>query len=802
MIGASKFVNRTREIQQLYTEFRAVGKRNKVIFVHGTTGVGKSALTRKFADDQKEHLAVRVRVTDAKHADGYLFGRLAQETSRGEEQRHGMPLERYVREVPGGQIRQWYYRLLLSAVSGGTLRTAAPAAAKVEFERLANEGAFSGDQIFLRSDTDTTAMLLGYLRYLFERQRYVIAVENIQTLDDSSARTIPEVLTAGTGQFLLLEYTDGGAAGLPLPNLKGLFADAADVRQIEVRRLSWSDLRPYLAPSTIERVAETVYVAHDGNLRQLQDLEFLLADDMSEADVFESPTAARLRRLGKAQMLTLAAVVAHSSPVHNEALTGLYRHMRALHDTFVDLEAEAVVLQSDGLLRIDSGRWSVAHDSIGHVALLEPTYDRYFTIAYQAWSLYYGSAYGQRDFVLISENEMLSLLFHFYLHSDVMRIFSILNDVERVATTSVAPRTAMDFLRRLLSHMEQTDASNDALQRVLYTLIDIAYAVGMYGEAAHLLARIEADSERRRVSEVALLNRLDEHDVAIAAALRHLDAPHVPNSSYELSLKLLLIVSLRSSNRFLEAEAMFSEVAENRAYESLPEYGYFLRNAEIVLDRDESIAYIRKSIRFFQERSMVIAEAHSRISLAMYLILEGKLDDAEEEHRHVAGLISGQTNERHIVFNNQALVRLYRGPGSFNEGLELLSQARTTLSTPFDTISIYNNLFVAYAMSGRKESAEAAATRLQELLPTEPDLILHRTVYFNLAQYDRQHGLHTSAERFLAAARDAAPPTEEYWSFRLEGAQFPQRNAMRASIPYDLAFLSYWHFPIPPTLAR
>jgi tetratricopeptide (TPR) repeat protein len=801
MIRTAKFVNRTREIRQLQTELRSLTEANKIVFVHGTTGVGKSALTRKFSDDQSAHVSVRVRVTDAKHADGYLVGRLAQEISRVEEHRDGMSLARYVREVPGEEVRHWYYRLLLGAVSGGTLRSALPAAAKIEFERLENQGAFSSDQIFLRADTDTTAMLLGYLKYLFVHQRYVIAVENIQTIDDSSARTMPEVLMAPTGQFLLLEYTQGGTAtSLPLSNVKGLFDDVADVRQIEVRKLSWDDLRPYLAPSTIERIAQRVYVTQDGNLRQLQDLEYLLADEATESEVGESPTAERLRRLQKPQMLTLAAIVAHSSPVHAETLDALYSHMRTLHDGFVDLEAEAASLQHDGLLRFDNGRWTVDHDSIGHVAAAEPQYERYFAIAYQAWSIYYGAAYQQRNFALVSENEMLSLLFHFYLHSDVMRIFSILDDVERVATTSVAPRTAMEFLRKLVSYLETTAGSESTLQRVLYTLIDIAYAVGMFADAAELLERITVDSDRRRVCEVALLNRLDEHEGAIANALRYLDDRHEAHSSYELSLKLLLMISFRSSNQFDRAEAVFRDIARDRQYDSLPEYGYFLRNAEIVLDRGESIAYIKKSIDFFHQRAMVVAEAHSRISLGMYLILAGRLDDAEEQHRAVATLISGKTNERHIVFSNQAAVRIYRGEASFNEALELLSQARATLSTPFDTISIYNNMFVIYALSGRTESAEATAARLQQLLPSEPDRVLHRTIYYNLAEYDRRHGLRSSHERFFNAAREAAPPTEEYWSYRLDGGTFPEGSAMRASIPYDLAFLSYWHFPILATL--
>jgi tetratricopeptide (TPR) repeat protein len=299
---------------------------------------------------------------------------------------------------------------------------------------------------------------------------------------------------------------------------------------------------------------------------------------------------------------------------------------------------------------------------------------------------------------------------------------------------------------------------------------------------------------------VALLNRLDDQESAIASALRYLDERHTAHSSYELSLKLLLMVSFRSCNQYDNAEAIFHDIAGDRRYDSLPEYGYFLRNAEIVLERDESIAFIRKSVEFFHQRAMSVAEAHSRISLGMYLILAGALDDAEEQHRAVAALISGKTNERHIVFNNQAVVRIYRGEASFDEALELLSQARATLSTPFDTISIYNNLFVIYALSGRTESAEATAARLQQLLPSEPDRVLHRTIYYNLSEYDRRQGLRSSHERFLAAAREAAPPVEEYWSYRLEAGAFPKGAATRASIPYDLAFLSYWHFPIPATL--
>jgi tetratricopeptide (TPR) repeat protein len=796
MLHSAKFLNRNREIRRLRDELKSTAANNKIVMVHGRTAVGKSALTRKLTEEQSERLPVRVPIMATRHPDGHFFGRLAQELHRAEKARHGMTLERYVREIPGGDVRNWYYSLLIGATSGGTVASSASKLLQIEFERLTNSGTFSPDHIFLSADTDTMPMLSSYVSYLFSEHRYAIAVENVQVIDERSAVWLSNLLTVPASQFLLFEYTDEADLAISMREVEAFFENACDLSRMSVERLSWDDLRPYLAASTIESIARKVYVVHGGNLRQLQDLEFLLAeDDTDSTETFESPTAERLRRLSKTQKFALAMIVAHSGAVHPESLDALYQYMPALRDDFHDLIADAEALQ-DEFVKRDGGRWIVAHDSIAAAVNTGDTYERYLRLSYEAWSRYYAAEYQRRNFTLISENEMLSLLFHFHLHSDISRIYLILPDVERVATTSIAPQSAMNFLRQLLGRLEATSVDEATMDRVRFTLLDIAYAVGLYTEAASLLAQINADSERRRVYEVALLYRRDLNEDAIALALRYLDRPHVAGSSYELSLKLLLMAAFRSANRFRECDRMFEEIEATAAYNTLPEYGYFLRNAEIVVDLDESIEYIERSIDFFHARKMDVAEAHSRISLAMELILKGDLDGAEEQHAVIAALMSGKTNERHIVFNNQALVRIYRGPSEYEHALELLSQARATANTPFETISLYTNLFVVYAMSKNYNAADGAAARIEQLLKSEPDRVLHRTAYYNFAMYARQRGLETEARRYLALARDAVGVQGDYWRYRLEDEPFTGPRPMRASIPYDLAFLSYWHFPV------
>jgi tetratricopeptide (TPR) repeat protein len=296
----------------------------------------------------------------------------------------------------------------------------------------------------------------------------------------------------------------------------------------------------------------------------------------------------------------------------------------------------------------------------------------------------------------------------------------------------------------------------------------------------------------------AVLDRLDRHDEAIQFIRHRLSQPRSTRLEYTFYLKLILMVSHRSCNQFTECKDVFNELIHNPDYRALPAYPYLLRNAEIVLPDDESVAPVEESIRQFVLLENPTGEAHSRITLAMYLALAGKIEAAEQQLDRAGRLLQGRSMERHVVLNDRAVLRLLRQPEDCAGAIALLNSALSTVTTSFDYGAIYNNMLIAYTRQHNHGAAEELERRILALLPQQPDQVLHRTLYYNLAYAAGERYDTFSAERFRARVDEIGPLGDPYWESRLSspGGAVSEGEDFMLAFPFHPVFITNWHLEI------
>jgi tetratricopeptide (TPR) repeat protein len=804
MPSKETFVNRVSELRILTSDISARHQRNTIVFLQGVSGVGKSAFTRRLLQGLQTEFRAKVEILAGNHTDGYYIGQIARTLDLVARLEGNIDLVSFLRSVTNRDIRQRYESLLLSTQFDFDSLPANRSLATV-LQHRADDGRLSIEALFRVSLAEATLMLADYVKYLLSNQRTVLNIENIQTIDYASLQLLEEILSQQGGHYFILEYT------LDKPGLHDISAleDVArrtgcSVRREKLDKLPFGDVVKLISDKQVISLLESVYIHNNGNLRQLQDLEVILHSTYpAQAGPLDlqtrNPTRARIEALNRSSIFLLCGIVAHKGAVHLDILRGLLDVALRQHGILVDLEETLEDLSTHQFIVVRDLRAAVSHDSITDVVSTTSSFQKYISVALKAWISVYEEIYESGTFEAITKNEVIFSLFYFYLAADITRLLLLIQQIKQLALGSLFPKTMLNLLEKLREALRtRYDTDPRTLDIVTLALLDIYYSLGLFEEGFEVLSEVQESSLRRNLYHAALLDRLDRHHEAIHLIEHLVENNKGENLSYELSLKLILMTSYRSLNRYSECLAIFQGVIEKSVdYSSVLEYGYFLRNSEMVLSFRASIESLKKSVEFFSSRRDSTAEAHSRISLGMRYATLGDLDLAQVELDTASRILDGNTMERHVILNNKAAVYLYFSPPNWQEALELLTQGMRTVTTSFDRITIYNNMAIAASMGKRWDLLTSIEPRLVSLLESQPDKVMHRFTYYNLAFCASQRGSIADTEFFIGRARVIGDEGDDYWAHRLKGDVLrDQEYLFLASFPFEAGFISYWHFPV------
>ena len=259
------------------------------------------------------------------------------------------------------------------------------------------------------------------------------------------------------------------------------------------------------------------------------------------------------------------------------------------------------------------------------------------------------------------------------------------------------------------------------------------------------------------------------------------------------------MLSERSLNIDNEFHATFRKIEKNDKFKDLLEYGFFLRNSQIVLPFGKSLSYLQRSIDFFERHNETRYAAYSRLTYSIQCARLGYLHESSEILDKIAPLLLHTSFEKHIVYLNQASIRLLRGIADEKTD-HLLDKAFITATTVFDRVVILNNMLCSLIIKG-KHSEEFGS--LMEKLVTEskdePDLQLRKKSYTNIYLYYCMIGDEKCATYWKNAAQSINLKSEKQTieNVFLFDEEPSKDMSFLASLPCCICFITYWHFDIP-----
>lgn len=780
---------------------------NIVYILSAKSGYGKSAFGQHIINQVKgEYLCFKISIPVGSNIsldEGFYFRNITTAVNKKSELYSYQSLREFLKNTDNPVIKRMFHTSISESLVGELPFAKA-------FSTLWNHNDILDvipeyEHLF---PDDSRYIYMVLTEYIFECFRYqkkvLLNIENIQTIDKLSLMKLQELLSKTNNIFLLLEYTSENDSLEGAKKFESNFyAEEVEVFTRRLKKLDFDNtcrildnLYPNNSKFKNENSLKKIYFTIDGNIRQLSDIEevYELSNDrlLSIAGVNLNYTYERLNNIkDKHQIMLLCIIVAHMGNVNIATL----KHLLIINDyvSYMNLsELLSILCGENGLLKAENYNVSIAHDSILDNMKNIIRYEIKLTLAYTWWIAFYeGQLKKNSNFT--ERNIVIKNLCYFYsvYPPAAIGILTLLPDVRKIALNSFNPDEAVSFLLEFYDYIDYFK-DTELINKINEFLLELYYELGIYNKAYTIFKNMSFQYPKEQVLYDAILqNRLQNCEKAIILAKEGIKE-YKSDKRFELCANLIILISAASKNDYKLCESVFETCIKEKSFEKYYEFGFLLRNAEIICTLKDSIDYLERSIEHFKKLKQPIMEAHSRISLLMNCSRIGDFEKAYTNLEVAKNILKGQSLERHILLNDEVAIQMCMG--NFCLALQdSLKLAMCTAQDVFDKIIINKNLLIIYAKNEQWEYGQEIVDYLLNILERETNKLNICFTYWNISyfykhfdkiQYDLYYNKYKNSYNELAKS-----------SLRKNVAD---RNVYhKPNMEFVIEFISYWHFPIP-----
>ena len=806
------FVDRVELKQELFNLLNDMQFHNIVYILSSRSGLGKSAFSRQIVNQIKDRypaINVSIPVGDNISIDeGFYIREIAKVLSDHSKDFEFESLNDFLRTTSNPMIKKiWTHKLIKDAESlNGFVK---PINSMLSY--FDKTGELSENGLLGVDNAKYTYIILNeYIAYICNNEtKIIINVENVQQMDRVSLMQIRDLLKKVDNVFFLFEYTLSTDSLEEAKKFEQNFCiNYTNVITRRLKKLNYRytcELLNHICPKQSSLLSENtlkeIYFTIDGNIRQLSDIEniFEIGQEETFLDTTENFTSQRLKSLNNAHQIQLLCLVyAHMSQVSNEIIKLLLSNKAYI--LFVRFETILSELIGDsGLLEFNSSTntLKLKHDSIRAEMKTIPKFEAKISLSYSWWIDFYENSLSECDVKdWTKTREIVRKLCYFYCYYEpaANKILSILPHIRMIAINSVNPDEAISFLTGFYDIFKKINNS-EYLYKFNKFLLNLYYELGIFDKAYSVFKNTSFRSEKsQQLYRVMLLDRLQRENEAIQ--MIDLELKNTSNERYMLILYLIKMIAAASINQYDECLNIFEYIYSKKdVYSKYFEYGFFLRNSEIVLSLREAIPYLEESIKFFYERNESIYEAHARISMLMNCSRAGIFDEAKKQLEIIKKLLKYNSLERHIVLNDEVAFEMCRG--NYDKNLENeLKLAMCTAEVVFDKIIINHNLLILYKKNKQFLEGSQIVEYLLELLDLETNKLNICFTYWNISffykEYDEvQYNFYYNKYSMLYSDLISKP---------IRKSVIETDVSHKPNMEYVIGFISHWRFPLPEDL--
>ena len=643
------------------------------------------------------------------------------------------------------------------------------------------------DRILKGWELDNILINSEYIKFMLENFSFVLDVSNIQNADSMSIMQIQSILSELNEQYFIFEYTTQDKDTDNLWQIARTFEKIADIDILEINKLPIEYALTIVDTVDCDNISklENFYKnIAKGNLYKLYNLR--KNSDANNSLIYSSdPVRLQIDKLNYQQKIILAIICLNDGKVAIKRFNDL---ISFISKVFFILPEEIENLND--FIEIQNNYYKLHHSTI--IDSMDISLDNFAAVTAYKFLIDYYTERLSLEKQNEEQKEYIFQIIKLYSIFDPIKILDNLNIFKLLITSCVSEMQGDILLKKIFFSLPKGTSNNVKLH-----IINLGYETGFYKTAYHLLTKFKDDSEMYIILECMLLNRLDKHNENIIKCKKVLrETKHTLR--FSLIIKMIKMLSERSLNNFKEYNKTFNQIFQNKAYVKIYEYGFLLRNSQIIFSYKNSLKYIKQSIDFFNLNGSVKNASCSKLTYAVQLARLGFLEESTKILNAIKQILLESTFEKHIVYVNQAAIELLRGTAD-EKTLLLLEKSFLSVTTSFDKVVVLNNKLCWYILNNVDECLFLSLkAQIDTLLLSEPDLRLHRRTYINYSKYYKNVKNNIiKSNMWLKKAQEIYSNNDELGNVYIFGINKNPELTFLSKQDFYVSFITFWHFDLP-----
>ncbi len=801
------FINRYEETVELNKYLFA--EQNITLFVEGASGLGKSRFVSQ-AFNELNSLSIKIEVPNndnKRHSAGtylYSLAKSIDELAKDSKSDSSYDdIELYQRSL----APNLKHRLQTAIKKDIAKITPVKHIAETLLDQADRTSNYTREQLFDSNTSEVHQFLIEYVTTQLQKENVFVGVENVQCIDDYSLECLLNIASFHNVRFVYEYTTELEEADVwQLAELKrkliskGLLCDSIVIEPIGVEEFKdYFEKNQDIAWSLIS----SAFKDWKGSLRPLNDI---IAEELNEQKVREAlsplqnsncdPTlisSYRLKELSKAEQLIFTIICCHPEPAREDLIKLAIKDPSICRICF-DINGLLSKLHNKGFIKQVHNEWQPTDDSISAIWLKDPVSQRYKAIAYSFWFHEYQSLLNGND-IFVSKSMVLQRLLYFSTVTKSHYILEVLEQITDISLTQNDPRMIVDYVKNVRSKLS-LESLKESDHYIDWWMSIYLHTIGCPKDSLEVLVSITNKTVPKMLLNAILLEELGEQQKALRICKEYLALEQTSNRT-KFCFELVRIACFRGLGSMNLCRSLFDKLLTEKAFQDYREYGFLLRNAELVLSSEEAIPYLKQSANHFENHSYPRAAGFSWLTCSFHQARIGLLKEAKKSIHYANELLSGVVSERHSLLNNEAAIDIYAGHES-KETKDSLLSAMSTATNDFERLVILSNLLVVNLKMRQLEVAEDLIEPIEAILetPTFSDRQIFLPVLYNVMKFYHLNNESEVAEHIKTRMLDLNLPLNNVWKHRLSDLAFNELTKEEKHVinsGYGICFISHWH---------
>lgn len=798
------FVNRVKERGQLHSILQTIDSINSIIFVCGKSGIGKTALVDNvLAQVSNEHI-YNVKVNhSSEYADGYFYRELAKSISL--KKSNGLNLTSFVTRLKSMVANKKAIRKGIDSIKTSIVDMAPGIAIKflgALYDVSSEISSFDENKILNSYDVGAFSLINEYVQYILNNESCkIIRFENIQDIDYISLKSLVELIRQSDNSVFVFEYTSNLNGRYSLSELiDNIAISGAKIITMPIGPLSHNDIVKIIDqfPNAQKSIITGNLMIDPENLRTLIDYLYMVMYNPYNIEGVQQQdfTKVALSNLGTNERFVLAIIFNHIEPVPHSIFDEaalLYHNTICIGES---MQSSLQTLIDKGLVYEDPQRgFLITHDYISTSIKSNNAWEHLHLIAQQFWYNYYSNS--QWTSSVSKSTSLGKQLFYAACLKKYSIVLHLLDALYYEATKMIAP----DNLLESITHMKESLPPNGhVLDKIDLWLITLHCSLGNYKQAYDIICTSNCNGPKYTLMKIIVLEEMGFKKDALTICEDEIKNIQDKFCGYFVALRSTRIMLNYILGNYHKVVSEYQECLRENRYANLFEYGYILRNAELVYSDscyEKSLAPIWNSVKHFRDKGATKMEAYSRLTFGVQSALAGRLKKAEKQFEIAQKLLNSDVTERHSVFNNIAVVRMFQSLYDEETKWALQQALLTVKEGYFDYTAILVNLLALLDWRNEDDDALQIIPKLTRALEkrTYYNVEIVACAYFNIAQFYKKLGNFDFYLKYRSEIIKYISDDDLLWKYRLYGNPLPRNhnNRIDASVNRALSFISNWH---------